>query len=185
MEYETGQYLAAMNYFEFFGIEPAFLVDEAGLRKQFLTNSKAFHPDFHTRKPEAEQQEALRLSSLNNEAYQVLSDPDRRMQYLLKLLGALAEEGQNALPGSFLGEMMELNERIMELEFDFDPSVREQLLSQVAGMETALFEEVFPFLERFEPGRELLQDLGAIKDYYLKKRYLLRIKENLSKFANR
>ena len=55
-----------MNYFEFFGIEPAFLVDEAGLRKQFLANSQAFHPDFHTLKTDAEQQEALRLSSLNN-----------------------------------------------------------------------------------------------------------------------
>ena len=173
-----------MNYFEFFGIEPAFLVDEAGLRKQFLANSKAFHPDFHTLKTEAEQQEALRLSSLNNEAYQVLSDPDRRMHYLLKLLGVLAEEGQNTLPGSFLAEMMELNEGIMELEFDFDPMIRDQILSQVAEMEAAVFEEIFPFLQRF-PEQQLPEDLGAIKDYYLKKRYLLRIKENLSKFANR
>lgn len=173
-----------MNYFEFFGIEPAFLVDEAVLRKQFLANSKTFHPDFHTLKTEAEQQEALRLSSLNNEAYQVLSDPDRRMHYLLKLLGVLAEEGQNTLPGSFLAEMMELNEGIMELEFDFDPMIRDQILSQVAEMEAAVFEEIFPFLQRF-PEQQLPEDLGAIKDYYLKKRYLLRIKENLSKFANR
>lgn len=173
-----------MNYFEFFGIEPAFLVDEAVLRKQFLANSKTFHPDFHTLKTEAEQQEALRLSSLNNEAYQVLSDPDRRMHYLLKLLGVLAEEGQNTLPGSFLAEMMELNEGIMELEFDFDPMIRDQILSQVAEMEAAVFVEIFPFLQRF-PEQQLPEDLGAIKDYYLKKRYLLRIKENLSKFANR
>ncbi|MBP9076736.1 MAG: DnaJ domain-containing protein [Haliscomenobacter sp.] len=174
-----------MNYFEFFGIETAFLVDEAGLRKQFLANSKAFHPDFHTLKTDAEQQEALRLSSLNNEAYQVLSDPDRRMHYLLNLLGVLAEEGQNALPGAFLAEMMELNEGIMELEFDFDPAARDQILSQVAEMETAGYEEVFPFLQRFHPGGAHPDDLRAIKDYYLKKRYLLRIKENLSKFANR
>ncbi len=174
-----------MNYFEFFGIEPAFLLDAADLRKRFVANIKAFHPDFHTMKPEADQQEALRLSSLNNEAYQVLSDFDLRMQYLLKWLGALAEEGQNTLPGTFLAEMMELNEGIMELEFDFDPEARDQLLNRVAAIETVLFEEVSPLLEQFKPGLGLKEDLERIKDYYLKKRYLLRIKENLSKFANR
>ncbi len=174
-----------MNYFEWFELPVAFLLDEADLRQRFYRKSKALHPDFHTLADEAAQQEALAQSSFNNEAYRVLSDSDRRMQYVLGLYGALAEEGQNQIPSDFLMEMMEINEALMELEFDFDAHALQRIQAEAERTESTLYQEIIPLLQAFAPLEPDTTLLEKIKDYYLKKRYLLRIKENLSTFAHR
>lgn len=174
-----------MNYFEWFGIPVAFLIDETDLRQRFLKKSKALHPDFHTRADTATQEKVLEQSSFNNEAYRVLSDPDRRIRYVLSLFDALAEEGQNQLPAAFLMEMMEINESLMELEFDFDAHALQRVQESTTQTESALYQEILPLLKGFDPLMPETGQLEKIKDYYLKKRYLLRIKENLSKFADR
>ena len=115
-----------MNYFEFFEIPISFKVDEAALKRIFYANSKKYHPDFYTLESEEKQAEILELSTLNNQAYKTLSDFDKRMKYILDLKEILAEEGQNQLPQSFLMEMMDINEVLMELEFDFDTQKFEQ-----------------------------------------------------------
>ena len=93
------------------------------------------------------------------------------------------EEGQHALPKEFLAEMMEFNEAVMELEFDPDPEHYRQILANLEAVEKALWEEVVPHLEVFDrnPGEEGV--LPKVKEYFLKKRYLLRIRETLSTFA--
>ena len=174
-----------MNYFEWFELPIAFLVDETVLRQRFYRKSKALHPDFHTLADDVAQQASLAQSSFNNEAYQVLSDPDRRMQYVLGLYGALAEEGQNQIPGDFLMEMMEINEALMELEFDFDTLAFQRIQEEAERTESDLYQEIIPLLQDFSPLEPDPALLEKIKDYYLKKRYLLRIKENLSTFAHR
>ena len=174
-----------VNYFEFFELPVSFLVDEGALKKRFYANSKAYHPDFYTLESEEKQAEILELSTLNNTAYKTLSDFDKRMHYILELKGALAEEGQNQLPQTFLMEMMELNESLMELEFDFDPEKQRQLKEELSGLESQLLQNIKPALESFNEENSETGELSAIKDYYLKRRYLLRIQENLSKFATR
>ena len=173
-----------MNYFEFLDIPLSFLPDEGAIKRAFYSNSKKYHPDFHTLESAEKQAEVLRLSSLNNEAYQTLSDFDRRMKYLLTLLGALAEEGQNQIPQDFLMEMMEINEALMELEMDFEQGSFEQITGQLETMERALYEEVSEHLEQTLSLDMDPSPLTPIKEYYLKKRYLLRIRENLNKFAS-
>lgn len=172
-----------MNYFEFFGLPVRFLIDENALRKAFYTNSKKYHPDFFTQEPDEKQAEILDLSTLNNQAYHTLADFDKRMRYILELNGILEEEGQNQLPQEFLAEMMELNEALMELEFDFDPEQFAVTQQAIHDLEQDLFEGIRPALESYENTPEQAELLALAKDYYLKKRYLLRIKENLSKFA--
>ncbi len=172
-----------MNYFEFFNLPVAFILDEAALKSSFYVNSKRFHPDFYATASAEEQAHALQMSTLNNEAYRILSDLDRRMQYVLGLKGVLAEEGQNEAPADFLMEMMELNEALMELEFDFDPDTFQQVSQQIESMESSLFEEVAPLLQAYNDQQPDPVALELIKDYYFKRKYLLRIRENLSKFA--
>ena len=174
---------ANKNYFEFFEIPVSFLLDEAALKQAFYANSRKYHPDFYTQESEEKQEEILGLSTLNNEAYKTLSDADLRIPYVLKLKGALAEEGQNKLPQAFLMEMMEINEALMEFEMDFDPDQLRKVQKNIAGMEKEWFEAIHPILERYDDAAPKQEDLEAIRDYYLKKRYLLRIKENLDKFA--
>jgi len=172
-----------MDYFEFYGLPVSFNVDAAALRNGYLQNSKKFHPDFHTLAGDAEQAEMLERSTLNNEAYKTLSNADRRIRYVLEIKGLLgSEESQTPLPQAFLTEMMDLNESLMELEFDFDPVRYEAALRAVGEIERALERDITPVLQTWKEA-DGAEPLLQVRDYFLKKRYLLRIRENLSKFA--
>jgi molecular chaperone HscB len=173
-----------MNYFEFFQLPISFQMDDDALRKAFYANSKKYHPDFYTLEPEDKQAEILELSTTNNQAYHTLADFDKRIRYILELKGYWAEEGQNQLPNDFLADMMDINEAIMELDFDFDEKKMQETRQAVAALEQELWDSVLPVFQQFDQTPDDTSLLAAAKDYYLKKRYLLRIKENLSKFAS-
>src|SRR5476651_1716567 len=105
-----------MNYFEFYAIPESFTVDPAPIKKKFYELSKKYHPDFFANEDDAKQQEILELSTLNNKAYQTLSDPHKRLEYILKLHELVKEGAKPQLPADFLMEMMDLNERLMEVD---------------------------------------------------------------------
>lgn len=172
-----------MNYFEFFNLPVSFKIDEKKLKQRFYAYSKAYHPDFFTLDPDEKQAEILELSTLNNQAFQALSNPDRRMKYVLELKGVLLEEGNNELPGGFLAEIMEINEAMMELEFGFDQIVYDQAKASVQQLEKQLSDGVNKQLECDDVNALSAGEIDAVKDFYLKKRYLLRILENLDRFA--
>ena len=175
-----------MSYFEFYEIPVSFRVDEAALRRTFLQNSRKYHPDFHTLADEAQQAEMLELSTLNNEAFKTLSDLDRRIQYVLERKGLLGDEHQQAaLPQAFLMEMMDINESLMELEFEPGSERYSQVLDAVKALKTNLLADVKPILDGYTDPGSSDDGLLAVRDYFLKKRYLLRILENLTKFAPR
>ncbi len=173
-----------MNFFDFYNIPITFLPDEGALRKTFYANSKKYHPDFYTLASEEEQEKALELSTLNNEAFKTLSDLDRRMKYILELKGVMGEEGQNNIPQDFLMEMMDINEGLMELEFDYDAGAHQKVVTELEGLEKGLQEAVLPILKNYVDGAEEEAVLEAAKGYYFKMRYLLRIRKNLDKFAS-
>jgi molecular chaperone HscB len=175
---------AAMTYFDFFGLPLSFTVDEAALRRAFLLNSKKYHPDFHTLADEAVQAEMLERSTLNNQAFKTLADLDSRIRYVLEIKGLMGEEGkQPPLPQDFLMKMMDINEAIMDLEFDFDTARHAAALRAVEALENQIFEAIRPILESWSEASGPADELLAVRDYFFKKRYLLRVRENLSKFA--
>ena len=174
------------NYFEFYDIPESFILDEKALKAKYYQLSREFHPDFYANEPQEKQDEILQLSTQNTNAYRTLSDPDLRMQYILKEHGLL-EEGKNELPSDFLMEMMELNEELMELEFDFDADKLHEIGEKSSGIMATLDADILPVLQRYTELHGLTKEeaLQEIKTYYLKKKYLLRIQETLSKFAAR
>ncbi|MBC7774446.1 MAG: Fe-S protein assembly co-chaperone HscB [Phycisphaerae bacterium] len=173
-----------MNHFEFYDIPVALSVDESVVRQAYLQNSKKYHPDFHTLSGESEQAEMLELSTHNNEAFKTLSDPDKRVRYVLEMKGLIGQDNENAtLPQDFLMKMMDINEALMELEFDFDAEQYSNTLQSVKSLETELETSVHPILSTWTEVSGSDADLQKVRDYFFKKRYLLRIKENLSKFA--
>ncbi|GJM32925.1 MAG: hypothetical protein DHS20C18_19260 [Saprospiraceae bacterium] len=174
-----------MNYFEFYGLPITFKVDQEKLKRIFYENSKKYHPDFFTLESDEKQAEILELSSKNNEAYQLLTDFDRRMKYILDLKGVLDEEGQNQIPQDFLMDMMDINENLMELEFDFDKEKYQTIKKELAKLESTLYQGVASIIENYDDENADLGELSLLKDFYLKKRYLLRIHENLATFATR
>ncbi len=169
-----------MEYFDFYDIPVSFLIDEKELKKQFLKKSRAFHPDFFTLESEEKQEEILKSSTLNNAAYKVLKDFDLRMKYILDQKEILKGEGQDKLDQAFLMEMMDINEALMELQFEPNDTEIQKLLSQIKSFEQGLIAEVDSFFQK-DFNSLSLDQLDSIKQYYLKKKYLSRLEENLAK----
>jgi molecular chaperone HscB len=175
------------NYFQFYDIPESFLPDEKLIKQKFYALSREHHPDFHANASAEKQSETLDLATLNTNAFRTLSNPDARMKYILEQHGLLEEGKNNELPSDFLMEMMELNEQLMELEFDFDPAVLHQVGQASANIAAALEADILPTLQQYPMLEGFTRDeaLQQVKTYYLKKKYLLRIQESLSKFASR
>jgi molecular chaperone HscB len=175
-----------MNYFELYDLPASFNPDQQLVKKKFYELSKKYHPDFYINQSQEKQDEVLELSTLNNKAFQVLKDPQKRLHYILNLKGELVEGENYALPQSFLLEMMEVNEALMDLEFDSDPVKLAELKSQTEQIEKELAEELATLTVTYDTGAKENQEstLRAIKDIYYRNKYLYRIKESLSKLAN-
>lgn len=167
-----------INYFEFFDLPVAFDLDQGVLRKRFIINSKKYHPDFHTSASEEEQEEVLEKSTINNQAWKTLLDPLKRMAHVLLIKGVMPEEGQAKIPQEFLMEMMDINEALMELEFDPDPSKSKEVLASISTLEETLHKEGKAAMAAWDEDQE---DgfLEVVRDYYLKLKYVGRIREKV------
>ncbi|MET3980065.1 molecular chaperone HscB [Mucilaginibacter sp. UYP25] len=173
-----------MNYFEFYNIPESFKPDAAQIKKQFYALSKQFHPDFHANSDDKKQQEILELSTLNNKAYQTLSDPNKTLEYILKLHELVSEGAKPALPADFLMEMMDINERLMEIE---NAEQFGAIGAEVAAIEGDMTEELNGFTSDYETLNDTAKEdrLNHIANIYYRQKYLLRIKESLDTFAAR
>lgn len=176
-----------MNYFEFYDIPEAFQIDESLVKRKFYELSKTYHPDFYINHSEEKQQEILELSTVNNKAYQILSNSGKRLEYILQLHGHAIEGEKYQLAQNFLMEMMEINEALMELEFEPDAAIIENTEKQILEIESALNTELLSYTRLFDEqsGAEKETLLLKIKDIYYRQKYLLRIRESLNKFASR
>ncbi len=168
-----------MNYFELFEIPVTFGVESAPLKRTFYELSRRFHPDFHTDASSEEREKVLEKSTQINEAYRILSDENTRMKYILSIFGNFEEKGNEALPQDFLMEMMDWNEMLEDLEENPSEIAKSALETEISTAESNLFLAVKPLIISYKVG----DDLTEIKKYYLKKRYLLRMRERLFSFA--
>ena len=176
-----------MNYFEFYHITESFFPDEAVIKSTYRKFSREYHPDYFASETDEKQREILELSTFNTNAYHTLSNFDRRLQYILDTHGLLDETKKNQLPNSFLMEMMDINEQIMELEMDPETAGVKQIKVDSDLILATLEKEVEPLMQAYPTlaENEKTDALEKIKIYYLKKKYLLRIQESLDKFAAR
>jgi molecular chaperone HscB len=176
-----------MDYFQFYDIPLSFNPDQTMVKKKFYELSKTYHPDFYISESDEKQQEVLEKSTLNNKAYQTLSNSAKLLPYILELKGVLVDGEKYNLPQSFLMEMMEVNEALMELEFDADEESIIKATEDVVAMESTLTQELTLAVTQFDIAAENQKTiaLNQIKDIYYRKKYLLRIRESIDKFAIR
>ena len=155
-----------MTYYEAFDLEPRLALDAEDLKKRFYDRSRQWHPDRFSRASAAEQEKALEMTSILNDAFRTLRDPIARAEYFLKQNGI---ELSKEAPPELLEEVFELNMALEELR-DGDESARPQLLEAKAKF-TAMRDEI--------DGQ--LAALGAEYDAAKDKAVLDRIRQTLNR----
>lgn len=165
-----------MNYFEIFGIPVQLKLDKETLRDRFFELSRQYHPDYFVSRTQVEQALALERSSLLNKAWRTFQDPPEIIKYVLKLKGLLAEEEKYELPAEFLMEMLEINEQLMDAG---DGTRDAEMEQKVARLENEIYEPVKEIIENYKDGITTEKELLQVKEYYFKKKYLERIKNQL------
>lgn len=170
------------NYFDFYDLEELFFIDEKQLKTKYIEVSKSSHPDFFINDPAA-YQAALARTSLNNVAYKALSSWQRRIPYILKLNGVL-QESKNDIPQAFLMEMMDINEAVMDLQMEPSEGALEIIKTKVDSYDSSLSDELRCKAEQADALKtDWLVKLEEVKEIYLKRKYVLRLKETLNTFA--
>ncbi len=168
------------DYFKLFDLPFTFSVDQERLRRKFLQNSREFHPDLKTDK------ESHRLaeerSSANNEGFRVLKDFFETTAYILKFKGLLTEGEKENIAPEFLAEMMEINEGLMELEMDFNQAALERIRKQSTERREATEQSIRAMAAEYDKTQDE-RVIEEIKTEFLKRKYLLRIKDSIDKFA--
>ena len=162
------------DYFELFGIPRSLNISLDDLQRRFYELSRQLHPDRFVRKPEAERQRALDMSSALNDANRTLKDPIQRALYLLKLEGfEIGEQGSKDVPPELLEEVFELNMALEELRGG-DDSARPQLEQAEANFTDMLSEvqqQLLGLFEKYdsEHGRDTL---AAIRGVLNRRKYI-------------
>ena len=173
------------NYFDFYGLEELFFIDEKQLKTKYIEISKSSHPDFFVN-DQAAYQIALAKTSLNNVAYKALSNWQRRIPYVLKLNGVL-QESKNDIPQAFLMEMMDINEAVMDLQMEPSEGALEKIKIKIESYDKSLSDELRSKAEQADQLKKSKADwlvkLEELKEIYLKRKYVLRLKETLNTFA--
>lgn len=100
-----------MNFFEFFGLALEPTIDHALLATRYRERQQQYHPDRGT----FDSAEALRLSTLVNQAYDSLRLPDRRAAHILALNGQAHGLEQSIHDMDFLQNALELREQLDEV----------------------------------------------------------------------
>jgi molecular chaperone HscB len=175
-----------INYFQLYQLPQSFHIDAAQVKKKYYELSRLYHPDRFAQAGDAERLEALRMAALNNEAYKTLNNEDALMEYVLKLHGVLEDEEKYSLPPDFLMEMMELNELVSEYEMEPENAdLRQQATHAMQAQLQDWAGVVIPLTRRYDDGDHSQGLLLQLKDYYFRKKYLLRIQERMNTFASR
>lgn len=108
------------DHFARFDLPPAFDLDEEDLQQRYFALQRRLHPDRFAGRSERERATSMQQSTSINEAFETLSDPLRRAEYLLGLFGVTvnAETGNLPTDPEVLAEAMETREALMEAESD-------------------------------------------------------------------
>ncbi len=166
-----------MTYFELFEIPVQLKVDVASLKRKFIELSRQFHPDYFANGSSVIQAEALEKSALLNKAWKTFQDPGDTIKYVLQSKELLEEEEKYDLPPDFLMEVLEINEQLMDNEnSQLDGNVE----SAVSNLENEIYEPVKNIVEHYKEGVTTKEELLQVKEYYYKKKYLDRIRRQLT-----
>lgn len=153
------------NYFQLFDLTPDFDLDMAELRRKHRHLQTEFHPDKYTQATAQEQRLAVQYAAYINQAWQVLSQPVSRGDYLLQISG-FAHDDAHTLKNDngFLFQQMQWREAAQELAAKPDESKLESMQDEVeADADKVLVQIKAAFVaEDFALAKQLLSRLQFI-----------------------
>jgi molecular chaperone HscB len=150
-----------MEFYASLGLEPKLALDPDDLKRRFYERSRQWHPDRFSRASQADQQRALDMTAMLNDAFRALRDPVTRAEYFLKSNGL---ELSKEAPPELLEEVFELNMALEELRGG-DDSARAQLVQAQArfeGMRDAIDTTLAGLFQKYDaaPAGPLLDEIG-------------------------
>ncbi|RDX35051.1 Fe-S protein assembly co-chaperone HscB [Kangiella sp. HD9-110m-PIT-SAG06] len=111
------------NYFELFGLEPNFFVDQKDLSSKLKRLLQSAHPDRHAQGGSQQQMLAMQKTTRLNDAFAVLKNPVKRAQYLLQVEKDLDTTKDHTVNDpEFLMQQLELREELDTISRQKDAS---------------------------------------------------------------
>jgi molecular chaperone HscB len=168
-----------MRYYEALGVEPKLALDSEDLKRRFYDLSRQWHPDRFARASAGEQQKALDMTAVLNDAVRTLKDPISRAEYLLEESGLGPSKGA---PAELLEEVFELNMALDELRGG-DESVRGQLTearARFVAMRDEIDTGLAAMFARYDsaPAQPILSEIRAALD---RRRYISNLIRDVDK----
>ncbi len=171
-----------MQFYESLGLEPKLSLDPDDLKKRFYERSRQWHPDRFSRASPQEQQRALDMTALLNDAFRTLRDPVSRAEYFLKQRGF---ELSKDAPPELLEEVFELNMALEELRGG-DESARAHLAeaeSRFAGMRAEIDQALGSLYQKHDatPDPQVLDEIRGLLN---RRRYISNLVREVEKELN-
>jgi len=167
------------NYFDLFDLPVGLEIDQSALTKKYYALNKEYHPDKFTLSDESTQAHSMSMSTTINEGFKTLKKKQGRIKHILELLDVAPTEGNESMPQEFLMEMMDVNEAIMEYKMEPSEKNFNKVNEDIKGFESDLEVKLEELSSQFDFENPTKEHLTTLKDYYLKSKYLRRLKDNL------
>jgi molecular chaperone HscB len=158
-----------VDYFELLGIQRTYALDPLDLKRRFLVLSRELHPDRFISASDETRGVSESLSAQLNQAYEVLSHPVRRADYMLRQAGGPTAAEDRAVPQDVLMEMMEVREEIDHARAAGDEATLNRHRESMSRKYAACLEEIGELAARIdheeEARRRLRTVLNTVKYY--------------------
>lgn len=116
------QFDFSRNYFELFGLEAIFQIDDDQMIAAYQRLQSQYHPDRYIDSDEQQKRIAMQATTFINEAYKTLRDDQARARYMLELHQVPFDiEKDTTQDMDFLMAQMTLREQIDEVDTQPDP----------------------------------------------------------------
>ena len=160
-----------LSYFDYYNIPCQYKLNQSELRKLFYSKSKDLHPD------QSNQIDAIDQTSVNNEAYRILSDPHLRLKHILEIFNGPMDESKMQLPKAFLMDMMDINEEIEFVSNENRASLNEKIKSLIQSEE----EQYNLIIQNFDKQDHSEEVLRKLEEFYFKQKYYYRMLQNMNR----
>lgn len=160
-----------LSYFDYYNIPCQYKLNQSELRKLFYSKSKDLHPD------QSNQIDAIDQTSVNNEAYRILSDPHLRLKHILEIYNGPMDESKMQLPKAFLMDMMDINEEIEFVSDENRASLNEKIKSLIQSEE----EQYNIIIQNFDKQDHSEEVLRKLEEFYFKQKYYYRMLQNMNR----